>query len=137
MLVPKNQKQLAWLRIKEKYFDMSFNASIHRHDFSLVADLRDVLKSIAICYNSAERSIYTDFSFIRYVFESQNVSNELWIPSRLNRADLCTKPNSPLTSAHQHLLSSRTFLFKFLDNDVRPSSQPIKIQHIMKSDVYE
>ena len=92
-------------------------------DFMLVLDSRDLFNSLSTCRNSADRSIRADVNVIRYEFESRNVSNMMWVPGKVNLADPCTKPNSPLTDALQLLLQSGKLPFGFPDSEIRSSNR--------------
>ena len=91
--------------------------------FMLVVDSRDLFNSLLTCRNATDRSIRANLNVIRYKFETRNVTNIMWVPGKVNLADPCTKPNSPLTETLQLLLASGKLPLSFPDADVRSSNR--------------
>lgn len=77
-----------------------------KNDFILVLHSCDLFNLQSTYRNSMDRSISADVKMIRYKYESCNVSNMMWVSSKVMLADLCNKPNIPLTDALQLLLES-------------------------------
>lgn len=108
--------------MKDKCYGLRFLYFCQLKLISCWSLTRDLFNSLSTCRNSADRSIRADVNFIRYEFQSQNISSILWVPGKVNLADPYTKPNSPLTRTLQLLLSSRKIPLGLPDSDVRTSS---------------
>lgn len=88
-------------------------------DFMLVVDSRDLFILLSTCSHATDSSIRADLNVTRYECESRNVPSIMWVPCKVNSANLCTKPNSPQTDSVQLLLASFKLALGFSDSDVR------------------
>ncbi|PXF49341.1 hypothetical protein BWQ96_00915 [Gracilariopsis chorda] len=77
-------------------------------DLFVVVDSKDLFDTLSTCRNATDRSIRAEVSVIRYEFETHNVSQIIWIPGKLNLADLLKKSDSPLRTSLEILLYSGT-----------------------------
>lgn len=68
---------------------------------SIVAESKDLFKSLSTQRNSIDRSICADLNVIRHEFERGLVSEITWIPGKANLAHPGTKPDSQLITTLQ------------------------------------
>ena len=90
-----------------------------------VVDSKDLYSSLSTQRQSIDKSIRGDVSMIRYYFETGVLSQVVWIPGKVNLADVGTKPDSPLTTALQHCLASGTLPFDFEKSEARSTDLPL------------
>lgn len=74
-----------------------------RVDINIILDSNNRFETIP-CRIETDRSIRVDAVFIRYTFETNQVTHVIWIPCKKWLADLLTKRDSPLCTALLQLL---------------------------------
>lgn len=72
----------------------------------VVVDSKDLYTTLTTQRQSIDRSIRGDVGVIRFEFEVKNITEVMWIPGKLNPADVGTKFDSPLIPAVSQLLST-------------------------------
>ncbi|PXF41605.1 hypothetical protein BWQ96_08671 [Gracilariopsis chorda] len=75
-------------------------------DLFAVVDSKYLFDTLSTFRNATDCCMRAEVSFIRYEFETVNVSRIIWIPGKLNLADPLTKLDSPLCTSLEILLYS-------------------------------
>lgn len=83
----------------------------------VVVDLKDLYTALTTQRQSIDCSIRGDVGVIGFEFDIENITKIVWIPGKLNPADVGKKFDSPLIPGVSQLLS--TGLFPFSVNEIK------------------
>lgn len=106
-------------RCAAKMLELPFLTLLNVHvQLVIVLDFCNLFDALSTGRNAIDRSILSDG--IRYKFESKIADCNIWVPGKVNQADVCTKLNIALKQTFQIILSNWTFLFPSLRLSLEP-----------------
>lgn len=101
-----------------KVIDQVYNLLLMmKIDFIVAVHSKDLNTTLTTQRQSIDRSIRVDVGVIRYKSEVRNISQIVWIPGKLNPADVGTKFDSSLTPSVARMLSTGMIPFAFTESE--------------------
>lgn len=94
-------------------------------DLIIAVDSKDLFQSLSTQRNSIDKSIRADVNVIRHEFEVRNISSMIWLPGKLNFADIGTKMDSPLTLSTQLMFFTGRLPYSFPGIESCNSNRPL------------